>query len=78
MNLEPEIVVGLDLCGNPNTGDTKSILFALNFSKKMGQRVSVHLPEVRTYLTMFKQWQYDVLILQKIAMRACTIKPGIL
>ncbi|OXA61425.1 adenosine deaminase-like protein [Folsomia candida] len=46
MNLEPEIVVGLDLCGNPNTGDTKSILFALNFSKKMGQRVSVHLPEV--------------------------------
>lgn len=43
----PEIVVGLDLSGDPNKGDTKKIMFALNFSKKMGQRLSLHLPEVR-------------------------------
>lgn len=43
---DPEILVGVDLCGNPNQGETKMILFALNFAKKMGLRVSIHLPEV--------------------------------
>lgn len=47
----PGIVVGLDVSGDPNLGDTSWILQVMQEARNQGLQISCHLPEVETAFT---------------------------